>query len=131
MYACRGFACRSFKERLQNLNVPALVLYMSASLNAGNVAQYVHKNMGRVRHLGVFYTECLGFNCTAVRLWYKACLKLSFTVHGFVVDRFLFRWLMQLVFTCWFRGKKIVDLFIFIWQLCSELLIVTTWTSSL
>ena len=38
---------------------------------------------------------------------------------------------MQLVFTCWFRGKKIVDLFIFIWQLCSELLIVTTWTSSL
>lgn len=38
---------------------------------------------------------------------------------------------MQLVFTCWFRGKKIVDLFIFIWQLYSELLIVTMWTSSL
>ena len=35
---------------------------MSVSLCAGNVAQYVHKNVGRVRHLSVFYTECLALN---------------------------------------------------------------------
>lgn len=68
MYACRGFACRFFKERLQNLNIPALVLYMSASLNAGNVAQYVHKNMGRVRHLSVFYTECFPYRVFRLQL---------------------------------------------------------------